>query len=156
MSTVRDLDISKYMGEWHEIAKYPFKYQIPCDRSKAIYKWDSINNKILVENQCFKNGQMIGSRTAKAWIPDENDPGKLLIVFDPKNGLPTDPGPGDYLIHWTDYENSIVGSPDKQLLWWLSRNPTVRARDVEPMLSLIRTYGYDTEKLLANPEVVIK
>lgn len=153
MSTVKNFDPSKYMGEWHEIAKYPFKYESNCDRAKAIYKWDDQTKEILVENQCFKRGVMIRSRTAKAKIVDNNDPGKLKIMFD---GFPRDPTPGDYWIHWTDYNTAIVGGPSGKMLWWLSRNETVKASEVEPMLEKIRTFGYDTDKLMAHVSVVTK
>ena len=150
--TVKDLDIESYMGQWHEICHYPFLYQKDCEKAKAIYKWDSVNQVVLVENQCYANNKMIRSRTAKAWIPDPSDKGKLKIMFD---GFPRDPVPGDYWVLWTDYKNAIVGGPTKNMLWWLSRNPTVKARDVEPMLKLIRSYGYDTDKLVSTKGIVI-
>jgi apolipoprotein D and lipocalin family protein len=151
--TMSDLDIERYMGEWYEIAKYPFKYQTDCDRAKAIYKWDSESEKILVENQCWVRDQMVRSRTAKAWVPDKSDKGKLLIKFD---GFPRDPQPGDYWVHWTDYRNAIVGGPRGDMLWWLSRNPTVKAQDVKPMLRRIQSYGYNTDRLMAHPTSVTK
>lgn len=150
--TVKDLNLERYMGQWYEICHYDFKYQKDCEKAKAIYKWDSVNQKVLVENQCYANNKMIRSRTAKAWIPDPNDKGKLKIMFD---GFPRDPNPGDYWVLWTDYKNAIVGGPSGDTLWWLSRNPTVKARDVEPMLELIRTFGYDTDRLISHPSIVV-
>lgn len=151
--TMNNLDLARYMGEWYEIAKYPFKWQTDCEKAKAIYSWDPQNQKVLVENQCWTNNQMIRSRTAKAWVPDQTDKGKLKIMFD---GYPRDPNPGDYWVHWTDYQNAIVGGPSGEMLWWLSRNPTVRAKDVEPMLEKIRSYGYDTDRLMAHKSTVTK
>ncbi len=151
--TVRDLDLQRYMGVWYEIAHYPFKYQKDCEKAKAIYKWDAVNKKILVENQCYAGNTMIRSRTAEAWIPDHNDKGKLKIMF---NGFPRDTHPGDYWVHWTDYDNAIVGGPSGYTLWWLSRNPTVKASDVEPMLNVIRQFGYNTDNLISHPSIVVK
>ena len=152
MTTVKDLDIERYMGKWHEIARYPtLPYEADCDHAVAVYIWNANENKILVENQCFRDRKYIRSRYATAWIPDPSDKGKLKIQF---QGLPRDPGPGDYWVHWTDYQNAIVGSPSGQLLWWLSRKPTVKASEVEPMLQKIRTYGYNTDRLMATPGTV--
>ena len=153
METVKDLDVKRYMGEWYEIAHYPFKYQADCEKAKAIYEWDSDDDQILVENQCYANDKMIRSRTAKAWIPNQSEKGKIKIMFD---GFPRESEPGDYWVHWTDYNNAIVGGPSKNSLWWLSRNSTVRAKDVEPMLERIRTFGYDTDKLISHPSIVTK
>jgi len=151
--TVPKLDLDKYSGEWYEIAKYPFPYQTDCERAKAIYRVDRSNHQILVENQCWTGGKMIRSRQAKAWTPDSNDPGKLKIMFE---GFPRDPTPGDYWLHWTDYQDAIVGGPSGRTLWWLSREPTVRAEDVEPMLRRIRGYGYNTDRLMAHESVMRK
>ena len=153
MTTVREFDPARYMGEWHEIAKYKFKYEDDCDRAKAIYTWDENNQQILVENQCFRKGKMIRSRTGKAKITDLSDPGKLTIMFD---GYPRDPTSGQYWIHWTDYHNAIVGGPSGEMLWWLSRNKTVKASEVEPMLKKIRSFGYDTDRLMSHVSVVTR
>ncbi len=149
--TMKDLDIAQYMGKWHEIAKYEFKWEADCDGAVALYTWE--NDHVLVENQCFRKGQYVRSRTAKAWAADPADPSKLNILF---NGMPRDMGVGNYWIHWTDYNNAIVGGPSGRFLWWLSRKPTVRATEVEPMLERIRSFGYDTNRLMANPSVVTK
>jgi len=152
--TMKDLDLEKYMGKWYEIARYRFKWEKDCERSIANYTWDPVNQKVLVENQCWVDNKMIRSRKATAWVQDPNDKGKLMIQFD--DGLPADFGPSPYWVHWSDYNNAIVGGPSGRFLWWLSRNNTVKASDVEPMLKVIRKYGYDTDKLMANPMVVIK
>ena len=112
------------------------------------------HGKLMVENQCWREGKMIESRTATAVIPDASEPGKLKIMFD---GYPRDESPGDYWVHWTDYNNAVVGGPTGKTLWWLSREPSVKASDVDPMLELIKSYGYDTNKLIAShPSVVRK
>lgn len=149
--TVNSLDLVKFMGPWNEIAHYPFKYQQDCEKAKAIYKLDG--DKILVTNQCYAGGKMLRERTATAWVPDPSEPGKLKIIF---NGFPRDTTPGDYWVRWTDYNDAIVSDSTGNSLWWLSRNPTVRARDVEPMLKLIRTFGYNTDKLITHPSIVTK
>jgi lipocalin len=154
MSTIDTFDPKRYSGRWYEIAKYKFKWQLDCADSVAIYVWDTQNQKLLVENQCYdKNGIHIRSRFGEAIIPNPNDPGKLILNF--TDGLPKDPK-GDYWIHWTDYDNySIVGGPSKQFLWLLSRKDKIKASEVEPLLKKIRSYGYDTEKLMANPKNIV-
>ena len=146
------INLEKYRGVWYEIAKYPFKYQEDCEKAKAIYKLKG-ESEISVENQCWTGDKMIRSRTATAWVPNTLEPGKLKIEFD---GFPRDIGPGDYWIIWTDYEDAIVGGPSGYTLWWLSRKPTVKAEEVEPMLEKIRSYGYNTDRLMAHPSVIQK
>ena len=151
MATMRDLDLERYMGKWYEIGHYKFRPETSCERAIALYSL-SDDGTVQVENQCYRNNQMIKSRKAVAWVPDENDKGKLLIKFEiPEMGTEV----GNYWVHWTDYQSSIVGSPDKTKLWWISRSPTVKAQEVEPMLERIRSFGYDTDKLIGTRGVVI-
>ena len=149
MTTQSNLDLSRYMGEWYEIAKYPFKWETKCETAKAIYSLND-DGTISVTNQCLVQGKSIYERSGTA--RPTSDSGKLKLKFD--DGLPAD-SEGDYWVHWTDYQNSIVGGPTGEFLWWLSRKPTVKASEVEPFLSKIREYGYDTDKLVAHPSVVV-
>ena len=149
-NTMKDLDLDRYMGQWYEIAKYPLKWEQDCERAAAHYVLD--NKKVLVENQCWVNDELIRTRHATAWVPNNTDKGKLLIKFD--DGLPADPGPSPYWVHWTDYNNAIVGGPSGKFLWWLSREPKVKAIEVEPILKKIRSFGYDSDKLIAAPSAV--
>ena len=152
--TMKDLDLAKYMGSWYEISKYPMKWEQDCERAAANYHWDEHNRKVLVENQCWVGNTLVRTRHATAWVPDMSDKGKLLIQFD--DGLPADPGPSPYWVHWTDYHDAIVGGPSGKFLWWLSRNPKVNATDVEPMLKRVKSFGYNPDKLMAAPSAVIK
>ena len=148
--TMKNLDLERYMGKWYEIGHFKFRPEASCERAIAIYSLND-DGTVNVENQCYRDGQMIKSRTATAWVPDASDKGKLLINYDNSDF----PKEGDYWVHWTDYNNSIVGSPDKDKLWWLSRKPVVRAKDVESMLQRIRSFGYDTDRLLGSKGVII-
>lgn len=151
--TVKDLNVEKYMGTWYEIAKYDnLIWDKDCEHARVIYKYDEKTQKILVENQCFINGKKVRSRKAKAWIPDQNDKGKLLIDFG--NNFPTNFGPVQYWVHWTDYDNAIVGGPSGKILWWLSRKPTVYYKDIEPMLKIVESFGYDADKLMSSRSAV--
>ena len=149
--TVKDLNLKQYMGKWYEIAKYSFKYQTDCESATANYTYNDADGSVKVVNKCYVNNQSIRTREARAWVPDLSDKGKLKILF---SGFPND-GVGDYWVHYYDGENAVVGGPSGQFLWWLSRNPTVKARDVEPMLRIIKSFGYDTDKLMASPGTVV-
>ena len=150
MSTQKNFDVKRYLGKWYEIAKYKFKWEIGCAFSMAEYSWnDGILN---VKNTCLdENRKPLYSRSAIA-VPNANDPSKLKIDFN--DGLPSDPV-GNYWVHWTDYDNySIVGGPEKKFLWILSRTPEISAEEALMLLNKVSTFGYDSEKLVANPKVL--
>lgn len=147
--TMNDVDFDKYKGVWYEIAKYPNIFQSRCDKAKATYFWDNDKKSFIIINECIKNDKTIYSAKGYGRVPDMNQKGKLKVIF-PGYGREE----GDYWIRWTDYQDAIVG--DDKLLWWLSRKPKVRPEEVEPMLKRIRTFGYNTDKLMAHPSVMDK
>lgn len=64
LKVVPSVDLLKYVGEWHEIARFPHKFQEGCYRSKATYTLLE-NGKIRVLNECRKGGPDGERTTAK-------------------------------------------------------------------------------------------
>ncbi len=150
--TISNFDPIRYTGTWHTIAKYPNRWEKDCDKSVVRYKWDDLNEKLLVENECWVGDEIIETKIGKIWTVDKNDPGKLKIAFDNEPSKGYSPY---YWIFWTDYNNySIVGGPSGKLLWVLSRKYTINASEVKPMLNLIEGFGYNSDLLMSNPNVV--
>lgn len=153
--TMKDLDLKKYMGKWYEIGHYKFRPEASCERAIAIYSLKD-ENTVRVENQCYKDNNLIRTRKATAWVTDPSDKGKLSILFDNEFDSELDTLEneiGNYYVHWTDYKDAIVGNSNDKL-WWLSRKPTVKVSEVEPMLERIRSFGYNTDKLIGTKGVV--
>ncbi|MOA45244.1 Outer membrane lipoprotein Blc precursor [compost metagenome] len=61
-------------------------------------------------------------------------------------GLPK----GEYwvLYHDKDYRVALVGHPNREYLWLLSRTPAVTDQQREQLLTIAREQGYDTSKLI--------
>ena len=155
MTTVTSFDPIKYSGVWHEIGRYPtLIFEKDCPNAKAIYNWDSEKKIMYIENQCLtENGEIKRSRFGEARIPDMSEPGKLLVKF---NGLPATPGEAPYWVHFVDYNTyALVGSPSKQFLWLLSRTPRIPLNDARLLTELVKTLGYDPDKLLMNVGTVV-
>lgn len=57
---------------------------------------------------------------------------------------------GDYWILKLDreYQVSLVGTPDRQYLWVLSRAPRLDAAVLEAELDYARSLGFDTDKVV--------
>ena len=57
---------------------------------------------------------------------------------------------GDYWVLYLDddYRVALVGNPDRQYLWLLSRTPQVSAKTQAQLLSIARERGYATEGLI--------
>ena len=79
LPVVPELDLDRYMGTWHEIARYEHSFQKGCTQSKATYVKKS-DSEIAVTNECLVSGKR-KSANGKAWIVDPETPAKLKVSF---------------------------------------------------------------------------
>jgi apolipoprotein D and lipocalin family protein len=152
VQTVSFVDLNKYQGTWHEIAKYPNSFQKGCVKSMAEYELKA-NGTVSVLNTCtFKNGNL---KTGKgfAWVVDKTTNAKLKVRFYNwfSNLFPW-LTQGDYWILNLDegYEHVIVGSPDRKYLWILARAETMNEQTYHELLGIIKTLGFKPEQLVKN------
>jgi apolipoprotein D and lipocalin family protein len=142
------VDLNRYSGTWHEIARYPNRFQKNCVRSWATYALLD-DGKIGVLNQCRKGGieGKVSSAKGKAWVVDRRTNAKLKIRF-------FWPFTGDYWIIdlGKDYDYAVVGHPTRKYLWILSRTPDMDETLYQRVLEKVRSQGYDTSKLIRSPQ----
>jgi len=143
LETVAEVDLSRYVGTWYEIASYPQFFQRRCTGTTATYRLRD-DGLIDVENRCFK-GSLEGREAvarARARVPDPAESAKLEVSF-------FGPFWGDY---WVidldeDYEYAVVGSPTRDYLWILSRTPTMEDAVYQGILERLRANGYTLDEL---------
>lgn len=153
-----DLDIFMYAGRWYEIAKLPNPWEINCSQSTADYYVDDrplqegLSPEVDIINTCWDDqGEIIDQKEARGWIPDPQYSGAIVVEF--KN--PSEKG--WYLVHETDYLNySIVGSPDRQYLWILSRTPTMCKNVFDQLLEFTEEIGYDIDRIELDEDLLIE
>lgn len=165
-ATVPFFDPKKYTGDWYSLASMPLIYEKDCYRSMANYSYDCITGQIKLVNTCIKADGTCYTRSGVGRIPDSESPGKLIIKFTdglPSGSLepsvstiPADPGWSPYWIHWTDYDNySIVGVPSGEFLWILGRKKQTTADNLFKLATLIKTLGYDLNKINIGKNVMV-
>ena len=142
--TVSSVDLNKYLGKWHEIARYPNSFQKTCFKSTATYSLRD-DGDIKVVNACRKDRPDGGEKTieGKAWVVDKATNAKLRVRF-------FWPFWGSYWIIdlGKDYEYAVVGNPDRDYCWILSRTPTMDDKVFEGIAERLKTKGYDPAKLI--------
>ena len=141
-STVKEFDLSRYLGEWYEIARYDHSFERGMDNTMAQYILQD-DGKVVVLNTGWKDGKFKLAE-GKAKYPDpQGEPGALRVSF--------------FLFFYSDYnvmmvdENyqiSLVGSKAEKYLWILSREPYIPDDVKEAMLAEAVKLGYDTSKLI--------
>ncbi len=145
--TVTKLDTSRYTGEWHEIARLPNTFERDLIAAKATYGTLPDGNLSVLNEGRKENGEQTSIHgTARS----AGGPGKLEVRFDP---FPANLFAGDYWILDVNpsYTRALVGSPDKNFLWLLSKDPGDRKEDFASQISKARDLGFETEDLYFNP-----
>jgi lipocalin len=150
-TTVKELDLNRYLGKWYEIARFPHSFEKNLVGVTATYRLKDDGN-IEVLNEGFKgnlNGPL-SRAVGKAKIPNKLDPGKLKVSF--------------FWIFYADYfvleldrvnyQYAMIGSSSDKYFWILSRTPEMDPAVYNTLLYNARKRGYDLGKLLLVPQVV--
>lgn len=138
-STVRSLDLGRYLGNWYEIARFNHSFEKGLTHTQAHYYLNA-DGTITVKNSGHKKGKVKIS-TGKAKITET--PGLLRVSF-------FGPFYSDYRVMMLsdDYNYALVGSKSSKFLWILSRTPKVPDDILKNILKEASDRGYDTGKLI--------
>lgn len=153
LTTIAALDVPRYMGPWHEIAKYPNRFQKQCVGStQAEYSLET-DGRVRVLNRCRVEGGGTQEAVGIARQIGDADSAKLKVRFAPAwlSFLPW--VWGDYWIIDLDrdYQLVAVSEPTRQFLWILSRAPTVAPENLNALVQRLRDKGFDIDKLEMTP-----
>lgn len=143
-TTVTQLDLEKYVGQWYEVARFDHRFERGLVGCMANY---SINDDgtVKVLNTGYEDsldGKYKESE-GKARRPDDSKPGQLEVSF--------------FLWFYSeynvmeladDYRYALVGSKTDNYLWILSRTPQLDPADKTFLLAQAKARGYDTDKLI--------
>lgn len=151
---VPQLDISRYAGQWHEIARLPMYFQRDCVGEVTAHYTLRDDGLVGVRNACRKrDGDMqtadgIARRVA-------GHPGRLQVRFAP-DWLAWVPFVwADYWIIDLDpgYQWAVVGGPDRKYLWVLSRTPSMDRGLLEGIKARAVAAGYRLDTLQLSAPV---
>lgn len=149
LQAVPELDLARYAGAWHEVARLPMFFERKCVRDVTATYTPREDGQITVLNACVKADGETQSTEGVARQAG-SDPAKLQVRFAPKwlSALPF-----VWADYWViavdeDYRWAIVGEPDRKYLWILSREPTLDTRTFEDLKGRARTLGYGLEELI--------
>lgn len=141
-STVSEFDLSRYLGEWYEVARYNHSFERGMDNTMAEYILQD-DGKVFVLNTGWRNGKFQVAEGKAKYCDPEGKPGALKVSF--------------FLFFYSEYnvmmvdENyqiSLVGSKAENYLWILSRTPEADPDLLQAVLEEAERRGYDTSKLI--------
>ncbi len=141
--TVSHVDLERYLGTWYEIASFPQRFQEGCTATTATYSRRG-DGEIDVVNRCRK-GTPEGpedSATGRARVVDATSNAKLEVTF-------FWPFWGDYWVIGLgdDYDYAVVGSPSRDYLWILAREPVMAPDRYDAIVAEVKAQGFEVERL---------
>ena len=143
LTTVKYVDLKKYVGLWYEIAKIPNSFQDQCIKgttAKYILKEDG---EIAVINSCIDKDGKVDDADGVARIVDKKTNAKLEVSF--VSFLGWRPFWGDYWIIGLDenYQWAVIGTPNRKYGWVLSRTPKLDAETMDKIFQILIEQGYN-------------
>ena len=147
LEVVPAVDLSRYVGQWYEIARLPNRFQKKCaDSVTANYTLRS-DGSIQVVNRCRKASGEFTTATGKAKIVDRKTNAKLKVSF-------FWPFYGKYWILdlGPNYEYAVVGEPGRDYLWILSRTPQIDETLYQQLLAKMQVRGFDTTRMIRTAQ----
>lgn len=155
-TTATAVDLSRYVGLWHEVARLPMWAQRNCVNSTAEYRLMD-DGRIAVRNACTtKNGGRI-SIDGVATVVDREQRAKLTVVFDQWAAKLvawfTTSEQGNYWILQLDpsYHWVVVGTPDREYLWIMSRTEIMEESVFQQLVDGARRQEFPVDKLIRAP-----
>ncbi len=153
LQTVPALDVPRYMGTWHEIAKYPNWFQKKCVSStQATYSLQG-DGRVQVLNRCKTDKGEWSEALGAARQIGEPTSAQLKVRFAPEwlSFIPM--VWGDYWIIDldSDYQWVVVSEPQREYLWILSRTPQMPAATYQTLLGKLDKLGFDLKRLEVSP-----
>lgn len=151
LPTVAALDLQRYLGTWYEIDRLPMRHE-PADATdvSAHYSLDA-DGAISVCNRCLHQGELEQAIGQARPIDESNS--RLEVTFLPP-GLRWLPfTKGDYWVMLVDagYTSALVGSPDRNYLWLLARQPRMDETTRQHYIGYARQQGFAVDQLIHTP-----
>jgi apolipoprotein D and lipocalin family protein len=143
LETVKNVDLTKYMGKWYEIALFPQSFEKGCNCTTAEYSFEK--DFVRVINSCNRggvNGKLTLAR-GKAFVLKGSNNSKLKVQF-------FWPFKGKYWIIdlADDYSYAVVGAPNRKYLWILARKSSIDNTLYDEIVKRIAEKGFDVSKLV--------
>jgi apolipoprotein D and lipocalin family protein len=149
LSVVDNVDLTRYIGKWYEIARVPIPFAEP-EKSKNVietYSWNKSDPSVIdVRTDMDVDGKH-KVITQKLWSVSSTN-SKLKVQFFWPTKL-------DYWVLELDanYNWAVVGHPNKKYAWILNRQPTMDRGTYETLTDLLeRKHGFNVKDLQMTPQ----
>lgn len=151
-STMPSVDLSRYAGTWHEIARLPNRFEKECSNHVTATYTPQPDGTLRVVNRCetAEGKQQEAAGVAKVAKEGKTSRAVLKVRFAPAllSFLPNVWGDYRILMLDEDYRYALVGTRYRKFLWILSRTPQLSEDIVQRLLTFADGQGFDTKRVI--------
>jgi apolipoprotein D and lipocalin family protein len=142
LQTVPHVDLTRYVGRWYEIARYPMRFEKDCASDVTATYTPLAGGKIELLNECRQADGQVKRSKGTARVVDNRTNAMLKVTF-------FWPFSGNYWIIdlAPDYSYAVVGEPDRKYLWILSRSSQLTESVYGQIVTRVGELGYDPSRL---------
>ena len=153
LATVPQVDLDRYVGRWHELARTPNWFQRNCAADVTADYARRPDGTVSVVNSCRRADGAVDRAEGTARVVDPATNAKLEVAFAPEalRWIPAVWGSYWVIELAPDYRYAIVGEPSRAYLWVLSRTPALDDATWTSIDARIAAAGYDRSKVTRTP-----
>jgi apolipoprotein D and lipocalin family protein len=154
LQTVPNVDLSRYVGKWYEIAKYPNRFQKQCVANTTATYAMKAGGRLEVVNECVKKDGTGERAVGEAKIADKKTNAKLKVRFAPGalSFLPFVWGNYWIIDLDKDYGYVAIGEPKREYFWILARKPVVDDAVYQDIVRRAEAMGFSPAKIERSPQ----
>ena len=154
LKSISALDVTRYMGTWYEIAKFPAWFQKKCVADTRAEYTLQPDGRVQVINRCRQDsGEMKEALGSGRQIGNAAS-SKLEVRFVPAWLAFLPAVWGDYWVIDLDPACQLVAvsEPKREYLWILSRSAKVDPAAYDALLARLSSQGFDLQRLEKTPQ----
>ena len=151
LRVVDSVELTRYAGRWYEAARFPNRFQNQCAGDVVVHYALRNDGRIDLVNRCWTSaGKVDEARGLARKAGDGSSSAKLEVRFAPAILSFLRSVWGDYWIIGLgpEYTWAVVGTPNREYLWILSRAPEMSAASYERALEIAKGNGFDVTRLV--------
>ena len=148
----RKVDLERFMGDWYVVGFIPIDLPFLSeeDAHNAVESYRLTDEGVIETTYTFRDGDFDGPEkrfTPKGWVHDHETNAEWRMQF-------FWPFEAAYLIVYLDreYQKTIIGVPDRNHVWIMSRDPQMSEAEYQRMLTHTASLGYDVAKVKRVPQ----
>ena len=142
MNTVADLNLTRFMGDWHVLADIA----TPFDRNavKPLETYKLAPGGVVETTYSYREGSPEGplrERNLKAFVSAESPAIWGMQIFWPVKA--------EYRVVYLDaaYQTTIIGRTKRDFVWVMARTPAIDPETFATLMKTVQTLGYDLSQL---------